>query len=385
MSVLKLRGVHEGCGLPPVPARAGGDRLDHLQVAEELGGRRARCRVLRPLAFTIGFQEQSRLIEDPLSYQRGSIPPGGIQLARFASAQLEPREDRGHSLADLDADARHRHQELHRDLGADLSPAHSLLNRIGQKLDQSEAARDPAHAPVEPPREVFEVVTEAALELGQQPALFQRRLLFGQPQRPVEHQGLSVTELPHRRAHRVVAEPAQGGDAFEAVDYLIAIRLARDRNDYDGHLLSRFGQRRQQLSLPLGMTRPQVFVAQVQLMELEIHPILQALQARKYAGGVSVLSELSLTAGDSRNMSGRSRKAGRARRASWTPLSLTATFELELALRSALHPAALPLQNALESPPALPRAEPLQGRAAIPRKGLVAPRSVAGAVEKIFL
>lgn len=176
---VELRGVHEGCGLPPVPARAGGDRLDHLQVAEELGGRRARCRVLRPLAFSIGLQEQCRLIEDSLAYQRGSIPPGGIQLARFASAEFELREDRGHALADLDADARHRHQELHRDLGSDLSLAHSLLNRIGQELDQSEAARDPAHASVKPPRELFEVVPEAALELGQQPALFQRRLLFG--------------------------------------------------------------------------------------------------------------------------------------------------------------------------------------------------------------
>ncbi len=355
---------------------------------EELGRRRARCRVLRPLAFSTGFQEQSRLLENPLSYQRGSIAPGGIQLARFASAELELREDRGHSLADLDADARHRHQELHRDLGADLSPAHSLLNRIGQKLDQSETARDPAHAPVEPPREVLEVVTEAALELGQQPALFQRRLLFGQPQRPVEHQSLRVTELPHRRAHRVVAEPAQGGDALEAVDYLVPVRLARDCNDHDRHLLSRVGQRRQQLSLPFGMTRPQVFVAQVQLMELEIHPILQARShgstpaaTRLFVAG----GEPTPNAGDSRNMSGRSREGWPARRASWSPPGLTATFDRELALRSALRPPPLPLQNALESPPALPRAEPLQGRAASPGKGLVASGPVAGAVEKIFL
>lgn len=68
-----------------------------------------------------------------------------------------------------------------------------------------------------------------------------------------------------------MAQPTQGGNAFEAVDYLVPIRLARDRNDHDRHLLSRFGQRRQQLSLPLGMPRPQMFVSQVQLVELEIH------------------------------------------------------------------------------------------------------------------
>lgn len=137
---VELRGVHEGCGPPPVPGRASGDRLDHLQVAEEIGGRRARCRVLRPLALSIGFQKQCRLVEDPLPYQSGSISPGGVQLTRFASAELEPREDSSHLLAGVDVDARHRHQELHRDLGTDLSPAYSLLNRIGQKLDQSEAA-----------------------------------------------------------------------------------------------------------------------------------------------------------------------------------------------------------------------------------------------------
>lgn len=113
--------------------------------------------------------------------------------------------------------------------------------------------------------------------------MFQRRLLFGHAQRSVKHQRLRIAQVPDRRAHLVLAEPAQGGDAFEAVDDLIVVGLPRDRDDDDRYLLSRFGQRRQQLLLALQMTRPQVFVSQVQLMELKIHPIPPGVQERKFA------------------------------------------------------------------------------------------------------
>jgi hypothetical protein len=115
-----------------VPAGAVRDRQDYLQVAEELGGLRTGFCVLRPLAFTMNFQKQCRLVENPLPDQSGSVTPGGVQFTRFTGAQLEPGKDRGHALARLYADACHRHQELHRDLGADFSPAHAFLNRVGQ-------------------------------------------------------------------------------------------------------------------------------------------------------------------------------------------------------------------------------------------------------------
>ncbi len=69
---------------------------------------------------------------------------------------------------------------------------------------------------------------------------------------------------------------------------------------------------------------------------------------------------------------------------SWNARRLTTASDLEFALNSALRPAPLPLQNALQCPPALPRAEPLQRRAASTGKGFIASGAVTGAIEKIF-
>jgi hypothetical protein len=94
-------------------------------------------------------------------------------------------EDCGHPLAILQALACHRHQKLQRHLRQDLALAHVLLDCLRQNLHQRQTPRYPAHAAIEPARQLIEPVAEALLQLGQKPTHLQRGLVFGQPQRAV--------------------------------------------------------------------------------------------------------------------------------------------------------------------------------------------------------
>ena len=108
-------------------------------------------------------------------------------------------EDRGHPLAILQALADHRHQKLQRHLRRDLALAHLLLDRFRQNLHQRQPPRYPAHATIEPARQLIESVAEALLQLRQQPAHLQRRLVFAQPQRAVQQHGRSFAHRPYHR------------------------------------------------------------------------------------------------------------------------------------------------------------------------------------------
>jgi len=101
-------------------------------------------------------------------------------------------QGRGHAFTVLDVGARHRHQNLHRDMRGDLSFAHLLLNRLREDLHQRQPARDPAHIPVEPPAQLLQTPAEPVSELGQQPPLLERGLLFRQAQRALEQQRLGL-------------------------------------------------------------------------------------------------------------------------------------------------------------------------------------------------
>ena len=76
----------------------------------------------------------------------------------------------------------HRHQELQRHLRQDLALAHLLLDGFRQDLHQRQPPRYPAHATIEPARQLVEAIAEALLQLRQQPAHLQRGLVFAQPQ-----------------------------------------------------------------------------------------------------------------------------------------------------------------------------------------------------------
>jgi len=88
-------------------------------------------------------------------------------------------EDRRHPLAILQALARYRHQKLQRHLRQDLALAHLLLDGFRQNLHQRQSPRYPAHATIEPARQLIQTVAEAVLQLRQQPTHLQRGFVLG--------------------------------------------------------------------------------------------------------------------------------------------------------------------------------------------------------------
>src|SRR5271166_2533404 len=159
-----------GCG-PRQPALcAVHDRGHHLQIAQQFGACPGWGFLLR---LPLRFEKQSGIVQNAFANRGRALPPGGIQLARFPRIAAMLRENRRHPPAILHALAGCRHEELHGHLRRDLALAHLLLNRLRQKLHQRQPLRYPAHAAVEPARQLLQPVAETLLQLRQQPAHLQ--------------------------------------------------------------------------------------------------------------------------------------------------------------------------------------------------------------------
>jgi hypothetical protein len=182
-----------------------------------------------------------------------------------------PGEDRRHPLAILQALARHRHQKLHRHLRQDLPLAHLLLDCFRQSLHQRQPPRHPAHATIEPTRQLIEAIAEALLQLRQQPAHLQRGLLFAQSQRTVQQHGRGFAHRPYHCFYRVPAQLLQCCDPLIAIDDHVTIRVTFGRHHHDRCLLTGLGQRRQQPPLPRRVAHAQVLPAPVELMKFQLH------------------------------------------------------------------------------------------------------------------
>ena len=146
-----------------------------------------------------------------------------------------------------------------------------LLHVVRKKLDQSQATGYPTHTAIELASQFFQTVAEMLLQLCEQPAFFQCTLSFRPMQRTSQHQGLDFVQRPDHRFDRVSAELLKSGNALVTINDQITIWLIGNRNDDDGSLLSGTRQRRQQQPLPLWMAHPQVLVAAVQLVKLQLH------------------------------------------------------------------------------------------------------------------
>jgi hypothetical protein len=192
-------------------------------------------------------------------------------LAGFTRIAVVLGEDRCHPLAIVQALACHRHQKLQGHLRQNLALPHLLLNGFRQNLDQRQPPRYPAHAAVEPARQLIQAVAEALLQLRQQPPHLQRRLVFGQTQRAIQQHGRRLAHWPHHRFHRVPAQLFQRRDPLIAIDDHVAVHLAVCPYDHDGRLLPTIGQRRQQPPLPRRMAHSQVLPAPVELVKLQLH------------------------------------------------------------------------------------------------------------------
>lgn len=159
---------------------------------------------------------------------------------------------RGHRLAVVQADARHRHQKLHGQLRRDPALAHLPLDRFREKFDQRQPPRNPTHAAIKPPRQLIELIAEALLQFRQQSALLQRGLLRGEAQRAVQHQSFGLAHGPDHRFHRVPSQLLEGCDALVAVDDQVTVELIGEGHHYDRRLLARVGERGQQPPLAVG-------------------------------------------------------------------------------------------------------------------------------------
>ena len=121
--------VHPGRRAGQPTGGAVQDRRGDLQIAHQLGGRRLGDGWLH---LPLRFEEQLRLFENAGSELRRALPPGGIQLPGLPGVEPMPRQGRRHPLAVVQADARHRHQILHRHVRRDPALAHLLLDALRQ-------------------------------------------------------------------------------------------------------------------------------------------------------------------------------------------------------------------------------------------------------------
>ena len=235
---LALRAIQLACSRasqPPLRAVHNGGY--HLHIAPQCGG----CCCGGLLLLPLRFEKQLRLLENALAGHRRAVAPSGVQLAGLPRIAVMLRECRRHSFAVLQADARHWQQKLHGHVCGDLALTHLLLDGFRQKLRQRQPPRYPAHAAVEPARQLLEPVAEAPLQLGQQPAHLQRGLLFGPTQRAVQQHRRGLAHGPDHRLHRVPAQLLQRRDSLVAVDDHVTIRGAFRCHHHDGRLLPRFG------------------------------------------------------------------------------------------------------------------------------------------------
>lgn len=107
------------------------------------------------LRLPLHFEEQLGIVQNTLANCRRTFAPRAIQLACFTGIAVMLSEDRRHPLAIFQALACHRHQKLQRHLRQDFALAHLLLDRFRQNLHERQPPRHPAHAVIEPARQLI--------------------------------------------------------------------------------------------------------------------------------------------------------------------------------------------------------------------------------------
>ena len=148
----------------------------HFQIAQQLGARSGRSFLLR---LPLRFEKQLGIIEDAFADRGRTSAPSGIQLAGFTRIAVMLSEDRRHPLAVLQVLPCHWHQKLQRHLRRDRALAHLLLNSFRQDLHQRQPPRYPAHAAIEPPRQLIQPIAKTLLQLLKQPTNLQGGFVFG--------------------------------------------------------------------------------------------------------------------------------------------------------------------------------------------------------------
>ena len=256
--VFALAVIHRAHRFVPLPLRTTRDGADHVQVAQQLFAGAHTDRIVL-LDLPPGAQKQLRILDETFSCP-GLAAPGRIQHADFLGGELMPGNLLRQPLAVVAFGTSHRHQVLHGRLGADLSLAHVLLDRLGQLLDQRQTARYPGNTPVEAPRQILKAEPEAAMQLRQKPSLLERGFSFRRAQRTVEHERFGFVHIPNRRPYGVLPQAPQGPDSLVAVNDQEAVGFAGQGNHDDRDLLAPFGQGSQKTFLALRTPDPKLLV-----------------------------------------------------------------------------------------------------------------------------
>ena len=140
-----------------------------------------------------------------MTYGCGRIAPGRVEFPSLAATEAVFRKRIRQALTVIRIGARHRRQILHRDMRRDLAGAHALLYGFRELFHQSQPARYPTRAAIKAPGEIVQAVAETLLQFLEQPALFQRRLVFGKTHRSIQHQSVGFVHVPNDGFHRVAA------------------------------------------------------------------------------------------------------------------------------------------------------------------------------------
>jgi hypothetical protein len=237
---LALVRIHLRCsGVGQSSVSAADEGGGHLQIAQQSansgGGSLG-------FGLRLGFEKQLGLFEKPLADQGRAVTPSGIQLPGLPRSAVVLNKSGGHSLAVVQVDARDWYQKLHGQVGGELAFAHLLLEGLGEKIHQGQPPRHPTEAAIKAARQLLLSIAVALLQLRQQPTLFQCRLVWGEAQRTVQHQGLGCAHGPDHRFHRVPAQLFECRQALVAVNDQVPARLAFHRHHHDGRLLPDFRQ-----------------------------------------------------------------------------------------------------------------------------------------------
>lgn len=165
------------------------------------------------------------------AYDAAGFAPGVVELYGFPHGPRVGSQSLGHAPAMPGIDARHRHQETHRDLRADLALAYLLLDHFRQLFHQRQPARHPRGAAIEAPRQFLDRTAQAAFHFREQPTLFERGLRWAGAQRPLEHQRFGFAHLPHHGVDGVAAQLLERGETFVPVDDEVAAGCLFDDDD----------------------------------------------------------------------------------------------------------------------------------------------------------
>jgi hypothetical protein len=142
-----------------------------------------------------------------------------IEAADLPRTEAMRRNGVGQPLAVGGVGARHGHQVLHGGVGDDAAALHVLLDRLGQRADETQAPRHPAHAAIEAPRQSLECQTVLLMQRAQQPPLLERTVGGVGVEEVPKDERLGLRHLPHDGGDRVALQPTQAADALVPIDH----------------------------------------------------------------------------------------------------------------------------------------------------------------------